>query len=356
VLARLERSSSRFFVVRFLIACLACASALALLPLTAHADPKVTAAQAQAQLQTLSDKAEMLTEQFNAAQAKLDASKQALAADQAAITAAQRQVDASRSRIASVATAAYESGGVGTAQLLLTSGDPQSVIQRATTLSLLASHQGQQLAAATAARNKLNQAIDTAAQQQKVIETLQASLKGQQKTIDGLVGQQQALLKTSQAQIAADNAKRAAAAAAAEAASRAKARAALPKSAPAVPVHVDASGRAAIALQYAYAQLGKPYRWAGAGPSSFDCSGLTMRAWQAAGVSMSHNALAQYRSTPHVSRSQLQPGDLVYFGSPIHHVGIYIGNGKMIEAPYTGANVRITDFGYRHDYAGASRP
>ncbi len=81
-----------------------------------------------------------------------------------------------------------------------------------------------------------------------------------------------------------------------------------------------------------------------------------MRAWQAAGVSLGHNAAGQFDSTPHVSRSQLQPGDLVYFGHPIHHVGIYIGGGKMIEAPYTGVNIRITDFGYRRDYAGASRP
>jgi cell wall-associated NlpC family hydrolase len=81
-----------------------------------------------------------------------------------------------------------------------------------------------------------------------------------------------------------------------------------------------------------------------------------MRAWQAAGVSLSHNAAAQYYSTRHVSLADLQPGDLIYFGHPIHHVGIYIGGGRMIEAPYTGADVRITAFGYRHDIAGASRP
>ena len=165
----------------------------------------------------------------------------------------------------------------------------------------------------------------------------------------------------------ADNAK-AAADAAAKAAAQARAnrslvRAVLPKAAPRavvaapqIPANVGADGRAAAALRYAYAQLGKPYRYGGSGPGSFDCSGLTMRAWQAAGVSLGHNAAGQYASTPHVSRSQLQPGDLVYFGHPIHHVGIYIGGGKMIEAPYTGADVRITDFGYRNDYAGASRP
>jgi cell wall-associated NlpC family hydrolase len=109
-------------------------------------------------------------------------------------------------------------------------------------------------------------------------------------------------------------------------------------------------------LRYAYAQLGKPYRYGAAGARTFDCSGLTMRAWAAAGVAISHNAAAQYDSTKHVAKSALQPGDLVYFGRPIHHVGIYIGGGKFIEAPYTGADVRISNLSARHDYAGASRP
>ena len=81
-----------------------------------------------------------------------------------------------------------------------------------------------------------------------------------------------------------------------------------------------------------------------------------MRAWAAAGVAISHNAAAQYGSTRHVARSALQPGDLVYFGRPIHHVGIYVGGGKFIEAPYTGADIRISNLSNRHDYAGASRP
>jgi cell wall-associated NlpC family hydrolase len=119
---------------------------------------------------------------------------------------------------------------------------------------------------------------------------------------------------------------------------------------------VTADGRAAAALRFAYAQLNKPYRYGAAGNATFDCSGLTMRAWGAAGVSLGHNAAGQYASTKHVARNALQPGDLVYFGRPIHHVGIYIGGGQMIEAPYTGARVRITSFGGRRDYAGASRP
>lgn len=115
------------------------------------------------------------------------------------------------------------------------------------------------------------------------------------------------------------------------------------------------SGGAGKALSVAAAQIGKPYQWAAAGPDSFDCSGLTMYAWGAAGVSMVHSAAAQYDEFPHVSRSELRAGDLVFFGSPIHHVGIYEGGGVMIDAPQTGEFVRRDSIA-RADYVGASRP
>jgi cell wall-associated NlpC family hydrolase len=89
--------------------------------------------------------------------------------------------------------------------------------------------------------------------------------------------------------------------------------------------------------------LGKPYEWAAAGPSSFDCSGLTMRAWQAGGVSLPHLAAGQYANTAHIPIADLQPGDLVFFGSDLHHVGIYVGGGEMIHAPQTGQVVQYSN-------------
>ncbi|MBW3589913.1 MAG: C40 family peptidase [Actinobacteria bacterium] len=121
------------------------------------------------------------------------------------------------------------------------------------------------------------------------------------------------------------------------------------------PANVPLSGRAGIAVETAYAQLGKPYRWGASGPDSFDCSGLTMYSWRRAGVSLPHSSRAQYSATKRVAREDLQPGDLVFFGSPIHHVGIYAGDGKMIHSPETGKNVRIWTIS-RRDYAGAGRP
>ncbi len=119
---------------------------------------------------------------------------------------------------------------------------------------------------------------------------------------------------------------------------------------------VPAAGpEAQVAVNTAAAQLGKPYVYAGSGPDVFDCSGLTMYAWAAAGVSLPHNALAQYDALPHVNIDQLEPGDLVFFGDPIHHVGMFVGNGTMIDAPYTGVDVRYDSI-YRPDFAGAARP
>jgi peptidoglycan DL-endopeptidase CwlO len=113
--------------------------------------------------------------------------------------------------------------------------------------------------------------------------------------------------------------------------------------------------RAQAAVDAALSQVGKPYQWAGSGPDSYDCSGLTMWAWAQAGVSLPHNSSMQYGSTARVPQDKWEPGDLLFFGSPIHHVGMYIGNGQMVEAPYSGQNVRVNS-AFRSDYAGAGRP
>lgn len=107
------------------------------------------------------------------------------------------------------------------------------------------------------------------------------------------------------------------------------------------PPPVASASGAQAALAYARAQLGKPYVYGAAGPNSFDCSGLTMRAWAAGGVSLPHNAAAQYGTVRHIPFGSLQPGDLV-FESGLGHVGIYIGGGQMIAAPHSGDVVKIS--------------
>jgi cell wall-associated NlpC family hydrolase len=115
------------------------------------------------------------------------------------------------------------------------------------------------------------------------------------------------------------------------------------------------SAGASNAVNYARAQLGKPYHWGGAGPDSFDCSGLTMMAWRAGGVSLPHSSQSQYSSTTHIPLSAVQPGDLIFYYSDIHHVGIYVGGGQIIAATHTGDYVRQMSM-YYSPPVGAGRP
>jgi peptidoglycan DL-endopeptidase CwlO len=114
---------------------------------------------------------------------------------------------------------------------------------------------------------------------------------------------------------------------------------------------------AAVAVQTAYAQLGKPYAWAGAGPASFDCSGLTAYAWAAAGVVLPHNAAAQADLVAPVEpvASAWAPGDLLFYDTPIDHVAIYVGDGEMIEAAHSGVPVHLVPV-RTQDLVGAGRP
>jgi cell wall-associated NlpC family hydrolase len=118
---------------------------------------------------------------------------------------------------------------------------------------------------------------------------------------------------------------------------------------------VTGSSKGAKALAYAKAQLGEPYARSGAGPSSWDCSGLTMMAWGSVGVSLPHSSRQQFNRGQPVTKSDLQLGDLVFFYSDIHHVGLYAGNGQVIHAPRPGKSVEYIKMSYM-PYAGARRP
>jgi cell wall-associated NlpC family hydrolase len=121
------------------------------------------------------------------------------------------------------------------------------------------------------------------------------------------------------------------------------------------------SGAARQAVAFATAQIGKPYLWGAAGPSAYDCSGLMLAAYRSAGIYLPRVSRAQWYAGPHVGLGELAPGDLVFFAynvrapSTIHHVGMYIGGGAMVEAPYSGARIRTASIG-RRDYIGAVRP
>ena len=118
---------------------------------------------------------------------------------------------------------------------------------------------------------------------------------------------------------------------------------------------VAPSGRAAGAVAFALAQVGKAYVYAATGPNAYDCSGLTMAAYRSVGVYLPHQSGAQYGSGRHVSLSDLRPGDLVFYYSPIHHVAMYIGGGRIVHAANPSAGVRIDSL-YSMPVIGAVRP
>ncbi|MDP9183580.1 MAG: NlpC/P60 family protein, partial [Actinomycetota bacterium] len=244
-------------------------------------------------------------------------------------------------------------GGADQFLQLVTTSTPQTFLDRASSLDRIAAGQSAQLAAARTARHRLDVANQEAARFEAAKTAVARQLSTAKTQIQAALDEQQHLLaglKAEERRRLEANRRAAAAAAAAAAVSSRASRTRHYES-----YNGPASGRAAVAVQEAYRKLGSPYKWGASGPNTFDCSGLTMWVWGKAGVSLPHSSKAQYSSGRHVSQGELRPGDLVYYGSPIHHVGIYIGNGRMISAPHTGDVVKIQN-AFRSDYTGATRP
>lgn len=122
-------------------------------------------------------------------------------------------------------------------------------------------------------------------------------------------------------------------------------------------VHASPGNRASAVIAEALAQIGKPYLWGGNGPDEFDCSGLMNYVYRAVGITMPRTADAIYRAVAHVGLDQLRPGDMVFFGSPslVHHVGLYIGNGRMIHAPRGGTTVSVGTVAGMGNFIGGGR-
>ena len=185
-------------------------------------------------------------------------------------------------------------------------------------------------------------------------KALSNSISKKRSSLQERVNQHEALM----ARVAAEERAAAARAARAAANSRAPARAVTPllRQDPKIPAPpLPGSGNARAALAAGYSKMGTPYSWGAGGPGAFDCSGFTSYAWRAAGVNLPHSSRAQYAATKRVSREDLQPGDLVFFGSPIHHVGMYVGGGNMIDASTYGKPVAVRST-LRSGYVGAGRP
>jgi cell wall-associated NlpC family hydrolase len=231
----------------------------------------------------------------------------------------EEEIAARRGRVGLIAGSAYRAGGVAAVDTLLTAGSAAELVDRLLALDHLARQQRAALADLTAAHDRYAVAL----------RTLDA-LVGQRQTQEGQLQQRKRQIESdiSRLQRLRDRAVRAG-----YRPSRGGIRDTY--------VPPFSPGPAGVAVQFAYAQLGKPYRWGAEGPGGYDCSGLTRAAWATAGVLLPHNSRRQWAEVAHISRAQLRPGDLIFFYRDIHHVGIFIGGGRMIHAPTFGERVRI---------------
>jgi cell wall-associated NlpC family hydrolase len=334
---------------------LATALAVGLAPGIGQAEPRPSIADVQRRIDALNDQVDRAVEAYAQARIQLTAARRKAAVSRGRVKREEASLAAVRHAMDAVASSAYRTGGTDALTSLISTSSPQSFLDRAAALDRIARDQAARLAATATARHRLAVVEDQAARDlaaQKIVEasvarnkaTIEHTLQAQKNLLSHLQAEERARLKKLQEERAA------AARAAARRARASRARLiALPT------YNGPASGRASAAIAEAYNKLGSPYEWGAEGPSRFDCSGLTMWAWARGGVSLPHSSQAQYDVLPHVAQSDIQPGDLTFYGSPIHHVGIYIGGGQMINAPHTGDVVRVAD-AFRGDYVGAARP
>jgi peptidoglycan DL-endopeptidase CwlO len=308
------------------------AVSLAVVAPTSVAKAEPTLTEIEAQLEKAGNELEDLVEAFNKINGELAATQASAATLQTKLQPLADSMAAANANVDVIAVAAFKGAGpMQSLNVMLNAQSSDTLIDQLTTLQQIGKHQQHEIADYTAAKTKLDD------EKKKIDETLAAEnaqkteLETKKKKIEGDVKKL-------------ENLRRQATAAGSTGSTGVK-----------VTLGAECTSPANAAVAFACAQLGEPYKWGAAGPSSWDCSGLTMGAWKAAGVTLPHNAADQWGKTTHISRSALSPGDLAFFRG-LGHVGIYIGNGKMIHAPTTGRNVEVQSVDGRSDTYGYGRP
>jgi cell wall-associated NlpC family hydrolase len=317
-------------------------------------DKRAEAQRIQAQIDELDERLELAAEDYNEARARYDAVSAEVKKTEERLAALAARQEGLAGDLATRARGMYRQGPLGALEMLLGAA---SFEQFAVTWDLLKDMNetdATRIAELKATRAEVSAAREQLGVQQAAAKAESDEMQARKQAVEKDLGQRTRLLsgikseiaQIVEAQAAAERQRAAAAAAAARAAARTSATYTSPTNAP-------RSEIVAIALS----KLGSPYKWAASGPDSFDCSGFTMWCYARVGVSLPHSSRAQYSVGQRVSRADLAPGDLVFFGKArIHHVGIYIGGGNFVHSPRTGDVVKVSSLGARSDYVGAVRP
>jgi peptidoglycan DL-endopeptidase CwlO len=306
----------------------------------AGAAPAPTVAQVQHRLDRLSTEAGKLDQQYDQVQQELAAANQRLALVNRETARYLERFRYLQGQVGQIAAIAYEEGSMSSAAMLLTSNDPQQILNQSSILLELSSVNSAEMQEFISAARQLSDAQQSARRAREAITEFRNKLASQKNSLHKLIGQQKALL----AQLS-----------------------------PAQQLGTGPGGpgsgggtytgptktQAEKAVAFAYDQLGCPYVFGGTGPcpDGFDCSGLTMMAWAAAGVAIPRTSYEQWDDLPHVPTSELQPGDILVFAGA-SHVGIYVGGGDLIDAPQTGMDVEKVPLSgwYEENLDGAVQP
>lgn len=296
---------------------------------TAVAAPTPTIAELRAQLEAQQHEAEVAAERYNAAREQIASVEKRVGAARARQAQQQKQVDAARRAVGLIAAQRYREGDLSALSMLL-SDNPDALLAQSGLLATLGDRQVAAIQRLLDAQRQLD--ADTADVDNQVARL-------QRTEAEAKAAQAQAKAKANAIQVKI-NSLTASQRRTIQQASRGKARVGMTCG----QVKIDApNATVQKVINFACAHLGDPYRYGAEGPNSFDCSGFTLRAWQAGGVTLPRTAAEQARVGTRVSVSNLQPGDLIFFYSPISHVGIYIGNDLMIHAPHSGDVVSVAD-------------
>lgn len=289
--------------------------AIGVLTAASAAQAEPTAADIQQQINKSSTTLERIVEQYNKVNEQLKADRQKSAVLAKQIGPLQAELAVAQADVGQLAANAYKTGKLGGASALLAGANDESLPERLGILNQLSKVRQSRLADFTAAQQRY---VAQKAELDALIakEAAQAAdLAASKKKIEADLDKLYDLRRQAYGSATTTTAK-------------------YSGSVPAV------SGKAGVAVKYAYGAIGTPYVWAAEGPSGYDCSGLTLAAWRAAGESLPHNAAMQWDVVSHISRSQLQPGDLVFY-SGLGHVALYVGSGKVIHAPTFGESVEL---------------
>lgn len=287
--------------------------------IAAPAEAKPTVSEIEAQIAAISNKLEPIIEDYNRVHSELLANKKQAKGLDAKLQPLQLQVTLAMATTGRMAAQLYESGPNSTLRTLLEAGTTDSLLSTMTMAEQLARQRQEQIRGVVKLRDKYAASKDK-------LDKLRASLAAQ----DAYLSQQKSKIE---AQVATLQKLRQQAYGTSGAVGQLR---------PVACPFLYTTGKGGVAARKACSAIGKPYVWAADGPGSFDCSGLTLYAWAAAGVTLRHYTKWQWTDTTPVSRANLRPGDLVFFYPPsLHHVGIYVGGGWMVHAPHTGDYVRM---------------